>query len=96
MIARLSACLSARFRPLLLTLALLLMPSLAWANPRQLNWMPWLIGITISSAIAGWWLARRTKMFDNIHLRIIGFSVYFWILVFAQIGVLMLVYALIK
>ena len=81
---------------LVVVLLLLLMPSDAWANARQFDWMPWLIGVTITSAIFGWIWAKRTKMLDNIHLRIVGFSVYFWILAFAQIGVLMVIYALTK
>ncbi|MFN4292456.1 MAG: hypothetical protein ACK4E7_16495 [Permianibacter sp.] len=81
---------------LLLVLVLLLTPSVAWANARQFDWIPWLIGVTITSSIFGWIWAKRTKMFDNIHLRIVGFSVYFWILAFGQIGVLMVIYALLK
>jgi len=81
---------------LLLVLVLMLTPSVAWANARQFDWIPWLIGVAITSSIFGWIWAKRTKMFDNIHLRIVGFSVYFWILAFGQIGVLMVIYALLK
>ncbi len=80
----------------LLVVLLLLMPSDAWANARKFDWVPWLIGVTITSAVLGWIWAKRTKMLDNIHLRIVGFSVYFWILAFAQLGVLMVIYALTK
>lgn len=80
----------------LVLLLLVLMPSDAWASSRRFDWVPWLIGITISSSLLAWIWAKRTKMLDNIHLRIIGFSVYFWILAFAQMGVLMLIYALTK
>jgi len=71
-----------------------LMPSIAEASSRRLDWVPWLIGVTITSTVLAWIWAKRTKMLDNIHLRIIGFSVYFWLLAFAQIGILMAVYAL--
>lgn len=80
----------------LLVLLLLIMPSDAWANAARVDWVPWLIGVTITSTIFGWYWAKRTKMLDNIHLRIVGFSVYFWILAFAQLGVLMVIYALLK
>lgn len=80
----------------LVVLLLLLVPSDALANARRFDWVPWLIGVTISSAVLAWIWAKRTKMLDNIHLRIVGFSVYFWILAFAQVGVLMVIYALMK
>lgn len=80
----------------LLILLLLILPSIAEANARKVNWVPWLIGVTITSSVLGWIWAKRTKMLDNIHLRIIGFSVYFWLLAFAQMGVLMLLYWLTK
>ena len=76
--------------------ALYALPSLAWASSKKLDWIPWLIGITITSSVLGWWSAKRTKMLDNIHLRIIGFSVYFWLYVFAQMLVLMVLFALSK
>ncbi len=81
---------------LLVVLLFLLLPSEAQASSRRFDWVPWLIGVTITSTVLAWIWAKRTKMLDNIHLRIVGFSVYFWILAFAQIGVLMVIYALTK
>lgn len=81
---------------LLVVLLFLLMPSDALANASRVDWVPWLIGVTITSTVLAWVWAKRTKMLDNIHLRIVGFSVYFWILAFAQMGVLMVIYALAK
>lgn len=80
----------------LLAMLLVLVPSDAWASSRRFDWLPWLIGITITSAALAWYWAKHTKMLDNIHLRIVGFSVYFWLLAFAQMGVLMVIYALLK
>jgi hypothetical protein len=79
-----------------LVLFFLLVPSEALASARKFDWVPWLIGITVTSSVLAWVWAKRTKMLDNIHLRIVGFSVYFWILAFAQMGVLMVLYALTK
>ncbi|QGX39426.1 hypothetical protein [Permianibacter aggregans] len=81
---------------LLLIVVLASLPAPVWASSKKLDWMPWLIGIAVTSTLLGWWSAKRTKMFDNIHLRIIGFSVYFWLYAFAQMLVLMIVWSLLR
>ena len=43
-----------------------------------------LLATLIATVIAVYWV-KKTPAFDKSHLKIIGFSVYFWIVVFAEV-----------
>lgn len=83
-------------RGLLWAVSLSLMPLPAFASSKKLDWIPWIIGISVMSALLAWRSAKRTKMLDNIHLRIIGFSVYFWLYFFAQMLIVMVLWSITK
>ena len=69
--------------------AVLLMSNLfgasAYAGGGRTDYLALVLTATvIASAISLFWV-KKTPQFDNIHLKIIGFSVYFWIVMFAEV-----------
>lgn len=72
-------------RKALCVLPVFLFPVEALASNKRVNAIPLvLLAITVASVLAWFWV-KRTRTFDNVHLKIIGFSIYFWIVMFAEV-----------
>ena len=66
-------------------LLLLLVTTTAHASGGRTDYLSLvLLATVIAIAMAVFWV-KKTPSFDNIHLKIIGFSVYFWIVMFAEV-----------
>lgn len=74
-----------RFALCVMYAGLLLLPIQAYASSKKVNYLPWAAVGTLIAIALSWWLVKRTRMMDNVHLKIIGFSVYFWIVLFAEV-----------
>ncbi len=67
-------------------LPLILMTTTAMANSGQrTDYLSLALFATLIASIVAWYWVKKTPQFDNIHLKIIGFSAYFWIVVFAEV-----------
>ncbi|MBD3653888.1 hypothetical protein [Kangiella sp.] len=70
---------------LLITIALLLLPQLAFAASSKDNWY-WLVGLAvINSAVISTILVWKSKKLDTFTTKAVGFGAWFWFLIFIQV-----------
>lgn len=67
---------------------------LAYASQGKIQWQYYLLAVTIVSVIVAYVLTARKKNIENTGIRIMLGGVYFWVATFAQLTVLLLIYAI--
>lgn len=76
---------------LVFVIALMISP-LAYAASGKIQWEMYLIVVTIISMAGAVWITRR-KQYEETVVKVLVTGVYFWVLAFAQLGVLAGVYS---